>query len=130
MLFSRLKLNKACDVYQLTVEHIRNSGPLAHEHILTLENKIIDDINNVSCPETKTAVGSIIYKGKKKPINHHKSYRPVRVTPLLGRILDEYLRPTINAITGVSQNNNQYGFTEDVSYLFGAPKGTNVRNML
>ena len=73
IMFSKLKLNKACDVYQLTVEHIRNAGPIAHEHILALENKIIDDINSVTCPETKTAVGSIIHKGKKKPLTHHKS---------------------------------------------------------
>ena len=56
ILFSKLKLNKACDVYQLTVEHIRNAGPVAHNHILTLLNKIIDDINSTSRPETKTAV--------------------------------------------------------------------------
>ncbi len=29
IVFSKLKLNKACDIYKLTVEHIRNAGPVA-----------------------------------------------------------------------------------------------------
>ena len=120
LIFSKLKLNKACDVYKLTVEHIRNAGPTALNHILTIINLILDDINNMSCPELKTALGTIIYKGRGKPVNHHKSYRTVRVTPLLGRIIDEYLRPATVAISRPMQDKNQYGFTEDMSYLLGA----------
>ena len=50
----------------------------------------------------------------------HKSYRLVRVTPLIGRILDEYMRPALVDIVRPMQNKNQYGFTEKVSYLMGA----------
>ena len=118
IIFSQLKPNKASDIYMLSVEHIRNAD--AQGHILTLLNLIIDDINNVSCPEIKTSVGTIIYKGRGKPVNHHKSYRNVRVSPILGRLLDEYMRPKTNAISRPLQDPNQYGFTEDMTYLLGA----------
>ena len=120
IVFSKLNLNKACDVYKLTVEHIRNVGPIALGHIQTIINLILQDINTMSCPELKTALGTIIYKGRGKPVNHHKSYRTVRVTPLIGRIIDEYLRPTTAAISRPLQDKNQYGFTENMSYLLGA----------
>ena len=55
------------------MEHLRNDGPVALGHILTVLNLVIDDINNISCPEIKTAIGTIIYKGKGKDPNHHKS---------------------------------------------------------
>ena len=51
---------------------------------------------------------------------NHKSHRLVRVTPLLGRIIDEYMRPELINIVRPVQNSNQYGFTETVSYLMGA----------
>ena len=51
---------------------------------------------------------------------HHKSYRQVRVTPLIGRLLDEYLRPVKVGLTRGKQNLNQYGFTENITYLMGA----------
>ena len=44
----------------------------------------------------------------------------VRVTPLLGRLIDEYTRPDLVEIVKPLQNTNQYGFTENVSYLMGA----------
>ena len=91
ILFKKLKPGISADVYHLTVEHLRNCGPVALGHSVTVLNLIIDDINYVSCPELKTAVGSIIYKGKKKDINPHKFYRNVHVTPLLGLILDEFM---------------------------------------
>ena len=67
-----------------------------------------------------TAVASIVYKGKNKPVHHHKSYRQVRVTPLLGRCVDEFIRPNLVKITKPIQNNSQYGFTEKVTYMMGA----------
>ena len=87
---------------------------------MTFLNRIIDNINYLSCPEIKTAAGFIIYKGKNKPVNHYKSYRQVRVTPYLGRLLDEYLRPITQAASRPSQSQNQYGFTEGMSYLLAA----------
>ena len=120
IIFKRLKLNKACDVFKLTVEHLRYAGDQSLSLILKLLNSIIDNLNYLSSPQLNTAVASIVYKGKNKPSHIHKSYRQVRVTPLLGRLLDEFLRPAKINSTLHQQNINQYGFTENVSYLMGA----------
>ena len=120
IVFKKLKLNKACDVYKLTVEHLRNAGDENLLLILTLLNSIIDNMNYLSAPQLNTAAASIVYKGKNKPIYHHKSYRQVRVTPLIGRCLDEFMRPNLIEITKPIQNSSQYGFTGGVTYMMGA----------
>ena len=120
ILFKKLKLNKACDIFKLTVEHLRNAGDDSLLFILQLLNNIILNINVLSSPELNTSVASVIYKGKGKPLYHHKSHRLVRVTPLFARIIDEYMRPALINIVRPIQNTNQYGFTETVSYLLGA----------
>ena len=120
IVFKKLKLNKACDIYKLTVEHLRNSGDETLSLVLYLLNLIIDNINQLSSTQLNTAAASIVYKGKKKPIYHHKSYRQVRVTPLIGRCLDEHIRPNLVTLTKPIQNSSQYGFTEDITYMMGA----------
>ena len=120
IIFKRLKLNKACDIYKLTVEHLRNCGEKSLSLILQLLNAIIDHLNYLSSPQLNTAVATIVFKGKGKSAYKHKSYRQVRVTPLIGRLLDEYLRPVKVGLTRGEQSNNQYGFTEKISYLMGA----------
>ena len=45
ILFKRLKLNKACDIFMLTVEHLRYAGDPTLNLILSLLNKIIDNLN-------------------------------------------------------------------------------------
>ena len=91
VIFKRLKLNKACNVLKLTVEHLRYAGDDNLSLILCLLNQIIDNLNYLSAPQLNTAVATVVHKGKRKPVYHHKSYRQVRVTPLIGRLLDEYL---------------------------------------
>ena len=120
IIFKRLKLNKACDIYKLTVEHLRNCGEKTLGLILCLLNSIIDHLNYLSSPQLNTALATIVYKGKGKPIHQHKSYRQVRVTPLIGRLLDEYLRPVKIKLTRQQQSINQYGFSENISYMMGA----------
>jgi hypothetical protein len=120
ILFKKLKLNKACDIFMLTVEHLRYAGDDALLSILWLLNSIIDNISVLSSPRLNTSVSSVVYKGKEKPIYHHKSHRLVRVTPFFGRLIDEYMRPDLVKIVRPIQNVNQYGFTEKVSYLMGA----------
>ena len=83
IIFKRLKLNKACDVFQLTVEHLRNAGDDNLALILRLLNQIIDNLNYLSAPQLNKAVATMVHKGKGKPVYHHKSYRQVRVTPLV-----------------------------------------------
>ena len=95
----------------LTVEHLRYSGDSTLTLILSLINKIIDNLNYLSSPQLNTAIASIVYKGKDKPIYNHKSYRLVRVTPLIGRLLDEFVRPMFIKSTQPNHNPNQYGFT-------------------
>ena len=120
IIFKKLKLNKACDINKLTVEHLRFAGDETLSVILSLLNSIIDNINYLSSPQLNTSVASIVYKSKGKPAHHHKSYRQVRVTPLIGRCLYEYIRPNITKITKPLQNSSQYGFTENVAYLMGS----------
>ena len=120
IIFKKLKLNKACDINKLTVEHLRYAGDETLSLILFLLNSIIDNINYLSSTQLNTAVASIIHKGKNKPVHQHKSYRQVRVTPLIGRCLDEYIRPNLIKITKPIQNSSQYGFTQDITYMMGA----------
>ena len=39
---------------------------------------------------------------------------------MLGRCVDEFIRPNLIKITKPLQNSSQYGFTENVTYLMGA----------
>jgi hypothetical protein len=120
ILFKRLKLNKACDIYKLTVEHLRYCGDETLCLILQLLNLIIDNLNYLSSPQLNTSLTSVMYKGKNKPVYHHKSYRQVRVTPLIGRLLDEFTRPVSVRNMKPFQNMNQYGFSEGITYMMGA----------
>ena len=83
-------------------------------------NRIIANMEYLEAPELKVALASVIHKGKDKPKTHHKSYRLVRVCPLIGRLIDEYIRPIATQLSRPLQSNNQYGFTEDITYLMGA----------
>ena len=48
ILFKRLKLGKACDIFKLSVEHLRFSGDKTLILILQLLNMIIDNISYLS----------------------------------------------------------------------------------
>ena len=120
IIFRRLKLNKACDAYKLTVEHLRYCGDETLMLILFLLNSIIDNLNYLSSPQLNTSLTSIVYKGKNKPVHHHKSHRQVRVTPLIGRLIDEFTRPVSVKNTKPHQDINQYGFSEGITYMMGA----------
>ena len=120
ILFNKLKTGKACDSFKLTVEHLRYCGDDGLIKILQLINGIIQNISYLSTQQLNTALASIVYKGKEKPVCNHKSYRQVRVSPLFTRIIDEFLRPNLLKITKPIQNSSQYGFTKNVSYLLAA----------
>ena len=120
ILFNKLKLRKACDIHMLTVEHLRFAGEESLSLILSLLNLIIDNINCLSSRQQNTAVASVIHKGKNKPVHDHKSYRQVRVTPLIARCIEEFIRPNLITLTKPIQNSSQYGFSKGVSYLLGA----------
>ena len=114
----KLKSKKACDIYKLTAEHLKHAGDETLEHLCTLINRIIENMEYLEAPELKVAIASVIHKGKDKPKTHRKSYRLVRVCPLIVRLIDEYIRPIATELS--LQSINQYGFSEDIMYLIGA----------
>ena len=120
ILYPKLKVGKACDMYMLTVEHLRHAGDRTLLLLLDLLNLIIDNLNYLSSPQLNTSIASIVHKGKGRPITHHKSFRQVRVSVLIGRLIDEYIRPIFVKAARPQQNINQYGFTEGITYLKGA----------
>ena len=73
----------------------------------------------LSAPEFKISIASIIHTSKGNPRNLHKSYRQVQVSPLIGRLIDEHIRPMAVQLSRPLQSINQYGFTEDITYLMG-----------
>ena len=60
----KMKLGKACDIYQLTVEHLRYCGDLSRLALIKLLNRIIDDIYYLTCPQIKIGLASALHKGK------------------------------------------------------------------
>ena len=96
--------------------------------ILHLLNNIIDNVNCLSAPQTNTALATVVYKQKSKPIFQHKSHRLVRVLPLIGRIFDEFVRPNFRKINKPLQNPNQYGFTEGISSFWVHYQDTKLNN--
>ena len=120
IIFKKLKTNKACDIYKLTTEHLRYSGDEVLTQLKTLINRVLENLSFLTAPEFKIAIASVIHKGKDKPRNHHKSYRFVRVCPLIGRIIDEHIRPMAVQISKPLQSPSQYGFTDKIAYLMGA----------
>ena len=107
-------------MYRLTVEHLRYAGDNNLMIILNRLNAIINNVNSLPSPQLNTAVASVMYKGTSKSVYNHKSYRLVRVLPLIGRIFDEFVRPVFCDITRPHHNPNQYGFTAGLSYLLAA----------
>ena len=88
--------------------------------MLTHLNNILDNINYLSSSQLNTAVATVVYKQRQKPVHHHKSHRLVRVSPLIGRLIGEYLRPAHIAMSKLNPNQNQSGYTEGVNFLLAA----------
>ena len=120
IIFKDMKANKACDIYLLTVEHLRNAGDNARKHILNLVNDIINNIYYLTCPQVKKGLSTVIHKAKKKPVTVSSSYRRITVTPQIGGILDRYIDPVAEKIFQQVQSPDQFGFTKNISYLLGA----------
>ena len=110
------------------MEHLRYAGDECLSYLVTIINKIIDDVDSLSSPQLNTAIATPIYKGKNKPLMNHKSYRLVRILPLISRIFDELVRPQFIELTQYSQNPSQYGFTEGISYLLAALQRHEVKS--
>ena len=120
ILNTKMKAGKACDIYHLTVEHLRNCGVDAKLHILNFINRILDNIYFMSCQQLKLGLGTAIFKGKNKSASLSSSYRRITVTPILGAIIDYYLDPMAESIFRPKQSPDQLGFTAGISYLLAA----------
>ena len=120
ILCKEMKLKKACDIYKLTVEHLRFAGTDAHSVILRLLNNIINNIYFLTCPQIKKGLSSAVYKGKRKPVSESTSYRRITVTPYIGSILDRYIDPMAEHMFLKVQSSDQLGFTRKISYLMAA----------
>ena len=57
ILNTKMKLGKSCDIYQLTVEHLRFCGDKAKEQVLHLINSILTNISALACPQVKLGLG-------------------------------------------------------------------------
>ena len=53
ILNSRMKAGKSCDIYHLTVEHLRFCGTEAKLQLLGLINRVLSDIYFLTCPQVK-----------------------------------------------------------------------------
>ena len=115
-----MKRGKACDIYQLTAEHLKYAGEKTRYHILNLINDIIDNIYYLTCPQAKIGLSTAIHKRKRKPLTSASSYRRVTVTPQLGSILDRFIDPMTESIFRPRQSPDQYGFTKGLSYLMAS----------
>ena len=115
-----MKKGKACDIYRLTAEHLKYAGTEAKLSILKLINDIIENMHYLACTEIKAGLGTAVYKGKKKPLSNSKSYRRITVTPQVGSILDRYVDPIAEQLFRPLQSVDQYGFTQNISYLMAA----------
>ena len=115
-----LKRGKACDIYKLTAEHLKNAGNDAKIAVLALINDIIENIEYLACPQIKVGIATAAYKGKRKPVSKSSSYRRITVTPQIGSLLDRFVDPIAERIFSKVQSVDQYGFTRNISYLLGA----------
>ena len=120
ILHKQMKLRKSCDIYCLTVEHLRECGSEAQTIILNILNRIIQDMYQLSCPQLKLGLASSVFKGKNKPVSCSRSYRRITVTPQIGAILDRYVEPIAESIFRKVQSPEQLGFTANMSYLMAS----------
>ena len=117
---NRMKSGKACDLYQLSPEHLKHCGVEARQALLILLNKIINNIYYLTCQQLKVGLATTIHKGKNKPATKSSSYRRITVTPIIGSILDKYVDPIAEKVFRPSQSPDQLGFTSKLNYLMAS----------
>ena len=120
ILHNKMKAGKACDIYQVTVEHLRHCGTTTKLLILDFINRILRNIYYLSCPQIKLGLGTAIHKAKGKPVSKSSSYRRITVVPIIGALIDYHLDPVAEDLFRPSQSPDQLGFTAGVSYLLAA----------
>ena len=74
----------------------------------------------MSSSQLNTLVASVIYKGKNKSLIKSSSYRCIKVSPIIGALIDYYIDPLAESIFLHTQSPDQLGFTAGLSYLLAA----------
>ena len=129
ILNKEMKLRKACDIYKLTTEHLRHSGPNSKLIILGLLNDILKRIYYLTCPQIKKGLSTMAYKGKKKPIDESSSHRRITVTPQLGGIIDRYMTPWLNTSSGKFRAQTSWVSPATSLTCWALLRGENARGM-
>ena len=56
-----MKRGKACDIYKLNAEHLKNAGTNAKTAVLNLINDLIENIEYFACPQVKSGISTAAY---------------------------------------------------------------------
>ena len=66
IIFKKLKLRKACDIYKLTTEHLRYAGDNLLSLLVNFINRVLKDIHFMSATEFKMSLASVISEGYRR----------------------------------------------------------------
>ena len=113
---SKLKNNKAPDVFDLTSEHFKFAGHTLLNYLLTLLNHMVDK-KKVSPVLKEGLLTSIFKKGDK---SDPADYRGITVTPVFLKILEHVLNQRHNKVLNKTQSKLQKGFTVGSSSMGAA----------
>lgn len=100
--------NRAPGADGITAKIIRAAWPVIKEDLHRLINECLDKEIFPNC--WKHAVVVILIKGKNKDPMKPKSYRPVSLLPVLGKIMEEVVCNLLESDAGNKLSPNQHGF--------------------
>ena len=80
------------DYYSITALHYSNAGSSGVQHLMSLVNLFIKNVNLATIPQLNVAFGIILYKGHGKDKTSDRSYRTISTCPFVAKVLDLYLR--------------------------------------
>jgi len=100
--------NRAPGADGITAKIIKAAWPAIGEDLLRLINDCLDKETFPTC--WKHAKIVILIKGKNKDPLNPKSYRPVSLLPVLGKVLEEVICNILESDSGDKLSPNQHGF--------------------
>lgn len=100
--------NRAPGSDGITAKIIKAAWPVIKEDFHRLVNECLEKVTFPNC--WKHAAVVIIIKGKNKDPMKPKSYRPVSLLPVLGKIMEEVICNLLEIDIGNKLNPNQHGF--------------------
>ncbi|KAF0710064.1 Uncharacterized protein FWK35_00033202 [Aphis craccivora] len=100
--------NRAPGADGITARIIKTAWPVIKDDLLSLVNDCLDKATFPSC--LKHAAVVVLLKGKNKDPLKPKSYRPVSLLPVLGKVIEEVICNLIENNLGDKLSPNQHGF--------------------